>query len=256
MLDGMYHDGLLCPLCNLIMGETAENLAAKYKISRLEQDEFAMQSQHKCERAINEGIFKAEMTPVEAKDTRGKPLVVEKDENPRAGVTLESLAKLPPVFKKDGTVHAGNSCGIADSAAAVLMMSEEKAQELGFKPMAYLEGYTSSGVDPAYMGIAPVPAVNKLLKKINSTLDRFDLIELNEAFAAQVIADDRELHLPMDRVNVNGGAIALGHPIGSTGARLVVTLLYEMQRRDAQRGLAALCMSGGMGMAVSFYTCA
>jgi len=253
VLDGMYHDGLLCPLCNIVMGGTAENLAEKYKISRQEQDEFAMASQHKCEKAIKEGRFKEEIIPVKVKDLKGKEVVIEKDENPREGITMESLAKLKPVFKKDGTVHPGNACGIADSAAVLLVMSEDKAKELGFKPMAYINGYATAGVDPAYMGIAPVPAIKKLEAKTGDKLKDFDLIELNEAFAAQVLADNRELKLPMERVNVNGGAIALGHPIGSTGARIVVTLLHEMQKRSAKKGLASLCMSGGMGMAVSFY---
>lgn len=254
VLDGMYHDGLLCPLCKLIMGETAENLVDKYKISRQEQDEFALASQHKCEKAIKENRFKEEITPVEIKDHRGNIIRVELDENPRAGITLESLAKLEPVFKKQGgTIHPGNACGIADSASAVLVMAEEKAKELGFKPMAYINGYCSVGVDPAYMGIAPVPAIKKLEAKSGERLSDFDLIELNEAFAAQILAADRELKLPMERINVNGGAIALGHPIGSTGCRIVVTLLHEMKKRKAKRGLATLCMSGGMGMAVSFY---
>jgi acetyl-CoA C-acetyltransferase len=234
------------------MGSTAENLAEKYKISRIEQDTYALGSQHKCEKAVKEGKFKDEIVPVILKDSKGKEVSIEKDENPRDGVTMESLAKLDPVFKKGGTVHPGNACGIADSAAALLVMSEEKAKELGYKPLAYISGYATAGVDPAYMGIAPVPAIRNLEKKTGQKLSDFDLIELNEAFAAQVIADDRELKLPMERVNVNGGSIALGHPIGSTGARIVVTLLHEMKRRNAKKGLASLCMSGGMGMAVSF----
>jgi acetyl-CoA C-acetyltransferase len=254
LLDGMYHDGLLCPLCNLIMGETAENLVARYKISREEQDQFALSSQHKCEQARKNNKFKEEIIPVSAKDERGKEVLVSIDENPRDGVTLESLAKLPPVFKKEGgSVHPGNACGIADSAAAVLVMSEDRAKKLGYKPMAYITGYVSVAVDPGYMGIAPVPAIKKLEQKTGQKLSDFDLIELNEAFAAQVIATDRELHLDMSKVNVNGGAIALGHPIGSTGCRIVVTLLHEMSRRGGtKKGLATLCMSGGMGMAVSF----
>ncbi|MDI6788973.1 MAG: acetyl-CoA C-acetyltransferase, partial [Planctomycetota bacterium] len=253
LLDGMYHDGLLCPLCNLIMGETAENLVTKYNISREEQDKYALSSQHKCEYARKHDRFKEEIVPVILKE-KGKEIPFYTDENPRDALTLESLAKLEPVFKKGGTVHPGNACGIADSAAALLIMSEEKAGKLGFKPMAYITNYATAGVDPAYMGIAPVPAIKKLEQKINQKLQDFDLIELNEAFAAQVIADDRELHLDMSKVNVNGGAIALGHPIGSTGARIVVTLLHEMLKRNAKNGLATLCMSGGMGMAVSFST--
>ncbi|MEK7449651.1 MAG: thiolase family protein, partial [Planctomycetota bacterium] len=216
LLDGMYHDGLLCPLSNLVMGETAENLAVKYKISREEQDEYAMTSQHKCEAAVKQDKFKDEIVPVEIKDGK-KSILIEKDEHPRSGVTMESLAKLPTVFKKKeegGTVTPANACGITDGAAAVLMMSEEKAKELGYQPMAYVGAYATAGVDPAYMGIAPVPAIQKLLKKTGLKLADFDLIELNEAFAVQVIADNRELHLDLDKVNVNGGAIALGHPIG------------------------------------------
>ena len=251
LIDGMYHDGLLCPLSNLIMGVTAENLVEKYKISREEQDQFALNSQHKCEQARKANKFKEELVPVMIKE-KGKMVEFYTDENSRDGVKIESLAKLEPVFKKGGTVHPGNACGIADSAAAVLVMSEDKAKELGYKPMAYITGYATAGVDPAYMGIAPVPAIRKLEQKTGQKLADFDLIELNEAFAAQVIADDRELHLDMSRVNVNGGSIALGHPIGSTGCRIVVTLLHEMQKRNAQKGLASLCMSGGMGMAVSF----
>ncbi|MBI5779204.1 MAG: acetyl-CoA C-acetyltransferase [Planctomycetes bacterium] len=251
LIDGMYHDGLLCPLSNLIMGQTAENLVDKYKISREEQDQFALNSQHKCEQARKANKFKEELVPVMIKE-KGKMVEFYTDENARDGVKIESLAKLEPVFKKGGTVHPGNACGIADSAAAVLVMSEDKAKELGYKPMAYITGYATAGVDPAYMGIAPVPAIRKLEQKTGQKLADFDLIELNEAFAAQVIADDRELHLDMSRVNVNGGSIALGHPIGSTGCRIVVTLLHEMQKRNAQKGLASLCMSGGMGMAVSF----
>ncbi|MBI4834329.1 MAG: acetyl-CoA C-acetyltransferase [Planctomycetes bacterium] len=254
VVDGMYHDGLLCPLCNLVMGATAENLVVQYKVSREEQDKYALASQHKCEKAIKGNRFKEEIAPVEIKTKKGT-ILAEKDENPREGATLESLAKLKPVFKKEeegGTVHPGNACGIADSAAAVLVMAEDVANKLGFKPMAYINGYVSVGVDPAYMGIAPVSAIKKLEAKTGEKLNDFDLIELNEAFAAQVIAADRELKLPMDIVNVNGGSIALGHPIGATGCRFVVTLLHEMQKRNAKKGLATLCMSGGMGMAVSF----
>jgi acetyl-CoA C-acetyltransferase len=233
------------------MGVTAENLVEKYKISREEQDQFALKSQHKCEQARKANKFKEELVPVMIKE-KGKMVEFYTDENSRDGVKIESLAKLEPVFKKGGTVHPGNACGIADSAAAVLVMSEDKAKELGYKPMAYITGYATAGVDPAYMGIAPVPAIRKLEQKTGQKLADFDLIELNEAFAAQVIADDRELHLDMSKVNVNGGSIALGHPIGSTGCRIVVTLLHEMQKRNAKNGLASLCMSGGMGMAVSF----
>lgn len=255
LLDGMYQDGLLCPLCNQLMGETAENLAVKYNISRQEQDEFAVKSQHKCQEAIKQGRFKDEIVTMQVKNAKGKLVPMEQDEVPREGVTVESLAKLKPVFRKSGgTVHPGNACGIGDSAAGVILMSESKAKALGFKPMAYLAGYAAAGVDPAYMGLAPVPALQKLEQKISWPLADYNLIELNEAFAAQVLACGRELSqlIAEDRLNVNGGAIALGHPIGATGARIVVTLLHEMQKRDAQKGLATLCMSGGMGMAVAF----
>ena len=252
VLDGQYHDGLLCPLSNLRMGETAENLVERYGISREEQDEYAARSQNRCEKAWADGVYKEEVVAVEAKDKKGRPITVEEDEHYRKGVTPESLAKLKPVFKEDGTVTAGNACGLCDGAAALLIMSEEKAKELGYEPVAFIDGYAFAGVDPAYMGIAPVYAVRNLLERTKRKLGDFDLIELNEAFAAQVLACDRELHLNHDIVNVNGGAIALGHPIGCTGARIVVTLLYEMRRRGAKTGLATLCQSGGLGTAMSF----
>jgi acetyl-CoA C-acetyltransferase len=248
LVDGMYRDGFLCPLCKQVMGATAENLAEKYKISREEQDEYAVHTQHRCEEARKSGRFKDEIVPVEITSKRGKTTFVETDEHPRDGVTTEKLAKLPAVFKEDGTVHAGNSSGITDAAAALVLLSEEKAKKLKVKPMARIVNYTSAGVDPAIMGIGPVPAIQKLLKKTGMKLDNFDLIELNEAFAAQVLACQKELNFDMEKVNVNGGAIALGHPIGATGTRIVVTLLHEMERRKAKTGLATLCVSGGMGM--------
>jgi len=250
VVDGMYRDGFLCPLCGQLMGETAESLADRHRISREESDRYALQSQQRCERARREGRFLAEVVPLEVKGEKGEVDRISTDEHPRDGVTLESLQKLAPVFRRDGTVHAGNSSGITDGAAAVVVLSEEKAMGLGVEPMARIGGYASAGVDPAVMGIGPVPAVRKLLEKTGLRLEDIDLIELNEAFAAQVIACHRELGFDPERLNVNGGAIALGHPIGATGARIVVTLAHEMLRRKAKRGIATLCISGGMGLAL------
>lgn len=250
IVDGMYRDGFLCPLCEQLMGDTAENLVDKYEISREESDRYASQSQQRCEAARRSGRFKDEIVPVEVPGRKGQVSTISEDEHPRDGVTPESLAKLPPVFRKDGTVHAGNSSGITDGAAAVVVLSEEKAQELGVEPMARIVGYASAGVDPAIMGIGPVPVVKKLLDKTGLSLNDIDLIELNEAFASQVLACHKELDFDLERVNVNGGAISLGHPIGATGTRLVVTLLHEMKKRDARRGLATLCISGGLGLAL------
>lgn len=250
--DGMYRDGFLCPMAGQVMGRTAENLVEKYSISRLEQDEYAAMSQQKCQRARNEGRFSDEIVPVTVKGRRGEETVISQDEHPRDNVTVEKLSKLSPVFKEGGSVHAGNSSGITDGASALLIMSAEKARRMGYKPMAEIGSYSVAGVDPGIMGIGPVPAIKELLKKTGMKLEDFDLIELNEAFAAQILACHRELFLPMDRVNVNGGAIALGHPIGATGARIVTTLLHEMTKRGAENGMAALCVSGGLGMAVHF----
>lgn len=250
--DGMYRDGFLCPMAGQVMGRTAENLVEKYSISRLEQDEYAAMSQQKCQRARNEGRFSDEIVPVTVKGRRGEETVISQDEHPRDNVTVEKLSKLSPVFKEGGSVHAGNSSGITDGASALLIMSAEKARRMGYKPMAEIGSYSVAGVDPGIMGIGPVPAIKELLKKTGMKLEDFDLIELNEAFAAQILACHRELSLPMDRVNVNGGAIALGHPIGATGARIVTTLLHEMTKRGAENGMAALCVSGGLGMAVHF----
>jgi acetyl-CoA C-acetyltransferase len=249
LADGMYRDGFLCPLCGQIMGDTAENLVVKYAITRAEQDAFAAESQQRCERARRRGLFKDEIVPVSVEGRRGTTLV-ENDEHPRDGVTAESLATLPAVFRKDGTVHAGNSSGIVDAAAAMIVMSEEAASQRGVKPMARLLAWADAGVDPALMGIGPVPAIRKLLDATRLRLEDIDLIELNEAFAAQVLACHRELSFDLDRVNVNGGAIALGHPIGASGARIVVTLLHEMRRRRARTGMATLCVSGGLGFAL------
>ena len=250
VVDGMYRDGFLCPLCGQLMGETAETLADRHRISREESDRYALESQQRCERARKEGRFLAEVVPVEVKGRKGEVDRISTDEHPRDGVTLDSLQKLAPVFRKDGTVHAGNSSGITDGAAAIVVLSEEKALSLGVEPMARIGGYASAGVDPAVMGVGPVPAVRKLLEKTGLRLEDIDLIELNEAFAAQVIACHRELGFDPERLNVNGGAIALGHPIGATGARIVVTLAHEMLRRNAKRGIATLCISGGMGLAL------
>ncbi len=252
VMDGMYLDGFLCPMSNLLMGQTAEKLARQKGIARQVQDEFAVQSQLKCEAARKAGRFADEIVPLEGRGRDGKPALISADEHPRDGTTLASLAKLPPVFEKDGSVHAGNSSGITDGGAAVIVMEEEEAKRRGLKPLARLVASATAGVDPSIMGIGPVPAIQKLLARIGGTVDQFDLIELNEAFAAQVLACHHELPLPMDRVNVNGGSIALGHPIGATGTRIVVTLLHEMKRRGVRRGLATLCISGGMGMAVAF----
>jgi acetyl-CoA C-acetyltransferase len=250
IVDGMYRDGFLCPLCEQLMGDTAENLVDEYGITREESDLYAVETQRRCEAARNQGRFTDEIVPVEISDRKGATEIIDTDAHPRDGVTLESLAKLKPVFRDDGTVHAGNSSGITDGAAAVLVLSEDKARILEVEPMARIAGYASAGVDPAIMGIGPVPAIRKLLDKTGLKLADIDLIELNEAFAAQVLACQRELDFDADRLNVNGGAIALGHPIGATGARIVVTLAHEMRKRKAKRGIASLCISGGMGLAL------
>jgi acetyl-CoA C-acetyltransferase len=250
VVDGMYRDGFLCPLCGQLMGETAENLADRYGIGREDSDRYAVESQQRCERARKEGRFLEQIVPVEVPGRGGQAEKLVTDEHPRDGATLESLQKLPPVFRKNGTVHAGNSSGITDGAAAMLILSEKKARSLGTEPMARIAGYASAGVDPSVMGIGPVPAIRKLLEKTGVRIEDVDLVELNEAFAVQVLACQRELGLESERLNVNGGAIALGHPIGATGARIVVTLVHEMNRRKAKRGIATLCISGGMGLAL------
>jgi len=251
VLDGNYQDGFNCPLAEQPMGATAETLAERYEISRQAQDEFAAHSQAKAEAAQKAGHFQDEIVPVTVKSRKGE-VVVDTDEHPRPGTTVADMAKLPAVFKKGGGVTAGNSSGITDGAAALLVTTAGFAQERGLKVMARLAGSSLAGVDPKVMGIGPVPAVRALLERSRLKLPDIDLIELNEAFAAQVIACDRELGLDPARLNVNGGAIALGHPIGCTGARIVVTLLHEMARRKARRGLATLCVSGGMGVAALF----
>jgi acetyl-CoA C-acetyltransferase len=229
------------------MGRTAERLAEQYDISREEQDRYAMETQHRAQAARRAGRFADEIVAVEVPQRKGEPLILDVDEHPREGVTMEQLAKLPAVFKEDGTVHAGNASGVTDGAAAVLVMSEEAAARHGVQPLATITAAAQAGVDPAVMGIGPVPATQSLLAGLELDLADIDLLELNEAFAAQVIAVDRELQLDGEKLNVNGGAIALGHPIGCTGTRILVTLLHEMNRRSARRGLVTLCVSGGMG---------
>ncbi|HUQ30649.1 MAG TPA: acetyl-CoA C-acetyltransferase [Pyrinomonadaceae bacterium] len=250
LVDGMYRDGFNDPLSGLVMGETAENLARRYEISRDEQDAYALRSQQRAESSINAGRLDDEVFPLEIKGRKGETILFERDEHYRAGSTIESLSKLPPVFSKDGTVTAGNSSGITDGAAAVVLMSEEALKEAGAEAEARIVDYEITGVAPEIMGIGPVPAIRALLDRQKLTLAEIDLIELNEAFAAQVIACDRELGFDAERLNVNGGAIALGHPIGCTGVRITVTLLHEMKKRSSRRGLATLCVSGGMGLAL------
>ncbi|MAG56774.1 MAG: acetyl-CoA C-acyltransferase [Planctomycetes bacterium] len=253
MVDAMYQDGFFCPMADQLMGETAETLARQYDISRAEQDAFAAGSQNRAEAAIAAGRFQDELVPVRVTDRRGEATDHLSDEHPRSGVTADGLAKLSPVFDAEsGTVTAGNSSGITDGAAAVLVMSAEGAEGRGLRPLATVESWQAAAVDPKVMGLGPVPAVQRLCERTDRSLDAFDLIELNEAFAAQVIACDRELGLDGERLNVNGGSIALGHPIGATGARIVVTLVNEMRRRESRSGLATLCISGGQGLAVSF----
>jgi acetyl-CoA C-acetyltransferase len=250
LVDGMYRDGFNDPLSGLVMGETAENLASRYEISRDEQDEYALRSQQRAEAAINSGRLDDEIVALEIKGRKGETTRFARDEHYRAGTTIESLGKLPPVFSKEGTVTAGNSSGITDGAAALVVMSEEALKESGADAEARIVDYEITGVAPEIMGIGPVPAVRALLERQKLSLDEIDLIELNEAFAAQVIACDRDLGFDASRLNVNGGAIALGHPIGCTGVRIVTTLLHEMKKRKARRGLATLCVSGGMGLAL------
>jgi acetyl-CoA C-acetyltransferase len=247
----MYRDGFLCPLCGQLMGETAENLVREYGISRAEQDALAVESQRRAGEAIRAGRFAEEIVAVTIAGKKGD-VAVGVDEHPRPETTLDSIAKLPPVFEKNGTVHAGNSSGITDGGAAVVLAAEEAVAKAGVEPLARVSAWASAGVVTTRMGIGPVPAVHALLEKTKRKLSDIDLIELNEAFAAQIIACERDLSLDMAKVNVNGGAIALGHPIGATGARIVTTLLHEMKRRRVRSGIATLCISGGMGMAVLF----
>lgn len=250
MVDTMIQDALTDAFNNYHMGITAENVAEKYGITREEQDVFAASSQNKAEKAMAEGKFKDEIAPVTIPQRKGEPLVVDTDEYPKKGVTPESLSRLRPAFKKDGTVTAGNASGINDGAAALVVMSREKADALGLTPLATIVSYGNGGVDPSIMGVGPVPATKNALSKTSLTIDDMDLIEANEAFAAQALAVGRELKWNEDKVNVNGGAIALGHPVGASGARILVTLLHEMKRRNSTYGLATLCIGGGMGTSV------
>ncbi len=262
LIDAMYRDGFVCPISKLIMGETAEILAEQYKISRDEQDAFALESHRRASRAAAECHFKAEMVAIEVKDKKGNVTRLDKDEHVRGDVTLEALGKLPPVFSKTGSVSAGNSSGITDGAAAVVLASEEKVRELKLKPIARIVDATIAAVDPRVMGIGPVPAVRNLSKRTGTKVEDYAAVELNEAFAAQVLACDRDLHFDRERLNPNGGAIALGHPIACTGSRILATLIHEIRRpsgqetgqeaspRTGRRGLATLCVSGGMGVAV------
>ena len=248
-VDAMVQDGFLCPLAQQLMGETAETLAGMYEVSRDEQDRYAFESQRRAAAAQGEGRLDTETVAVTV-PAKGGPETVRRDEHPRA-TSLESLARLAPVFKNDGTVTAGNSSGITDGAAAMVVLSEERAAALSVRPLARLAGIATAGVEPRLMGLGVVPAVRAVLARVGRALDAFDLVEVNEAFAAQVLACDRELHFDRERLNVNGGAIALGHPIGASGARIVVTLLRELARRRQRWGLASLCVSGGMGLAAA-----
>jgi len=250
LIDSMIHDGLWCIFGDTHMGITAENLAEQYSISRAEQDEFAAASQAKAAAAIESGRFADEIVPVLIPQRKGDPIKFDKDEHVRPGTTVESLAKLKPAFKKDGTVTAGNASGINDGAAAVVVMSADRAKAMGLAPIAKVRAYAAAGVDPSVMGIGPVPATRKALAKAGLTVEDIDLIEANEAFASQSLAVGRDLGWDPAKVNVNGGAIALGHPIGASGARILVTLLHEMEKRDVKCGLATLCIGGGMGIAM------
>jgi acetyl-CoA C-acetyltransferase len=249
--DGMSSDGFMDPLAGEAMGETAENLAERYHVGREEQDAFALRSQRRAVAAWTAGRFADEVVPVDTVDAKGRSVTVERDEQPRPDTTLEGLARLRPVFRDPGTVTAGNSSGICDGAAALVVMAEDAARARGIRPMARVVGWASAGVDPHIMGWGVVPATQKLLAKLGWALPDVDVVEVNEAFAAQVLACDRELKFDWDRTNVNGGAIAVGHPIGMTGARIIGAVAHELQRQGARRGLATLCISGGQGMAVA-----
>ena len=251
LVDSMLSEGLLCAVNHYHMGITTENIAAQWGISRAEQDAFAAASQAKAVAAIRDGKFKAEIAPIEIPQRKGDPVVFDTDEFPRANTTAEGLAKLRPAFKQDGSVTAGNASGINDGAAAVLVMTATAARELGLQPLARIAAYAKAGVDPKIMGTGPIPASRACLKKAGWTVDQLDLVESNEAFAAQAISVNREMGWDTNKVNVNGGAIALGHPIGASGCRILVTLLHEMVRRDARKGLATLCIGGGQGVALA-----
>jgi acetyl-CoA C-acetyltransferase len=249
LVDAMFRDGYLCPLCDQLMGETSETLAVEYQIGREEQDRYALESHRRAARAWDEGRFAGEVVPVTVGEGK-RAVTVSRDEHIRADASLEEMATLRPVFRRDGTITAGNASAITDGAAAVVVLSEEAAKRHGVTPQARLVGAVSVAVDPARMGIGPVPAVRALLERHGLTLDQMDVIELNEAFASQVLACDRDLHFDHERLNVNGGAISLGHPTGCSGTRIVVTLLHELQRTKRRYGLATLCVSGGQGMAL------
>jgi acetyl-CoA C-acetyltransferase len=249
--DGMSSDGFLDPLSGEGMGETAENLAERYQVTREEQDAFALRSQQRATAAWAAGRFAEEVVPVDTYDAKRRTITVERDEQPRPDATMEGLARLAPVFRQPGTVTAGNSSGICDGAAALVVMAEEAARDRGVRPLARIVGWASAGVDPHIMGWGVVPATQKLLAKVGWSLPEIDAVEVNEAFAAQVLACDRELKFDWDRTNVNGGAIALGHPIGMTGARILGAVVHQLQRQGGRRGLATLCISGGQGMAVA-----
>ena len=250
VVDSMIRDGLWCAFDDTHMGITAENIAEQYGLTREEQDEFSAWSQQKAEQALAAERFRDEIVPVVIPQRKGDPIVFEKDEFPRAGTTAATLGKLRPAFKKDGTVTAGNASGINDGAAALLVMSREKAEELGLPILATITSYASAGLDPNVMGLGPIYATRKALERSGLTIDDIDLIEANEAFAAQSLAVGKDLNIPREKLNVNGGAIALGHPIGASGARVLVSLLHEMQKRDVKRGLATLCIGGGQGVAL------
>jgi acetyl-CoA C-acetyltransferase len=250
LIDAMYRDGLFCPLAEMIMGETAEILAEKFHITREEQDEYALESQRKAKKAMEEGRFADEIVPVTVKDSKGKEVLVTEDEHPRPDTTLEKLAKLAPVFKKGGTVTAGNSSGLTDGAAALVLTTASWAKDMGLNPIAEIVGVASGAVDPREMGMGPVPATIKLLYLKKIGLDGIDLIEINEAFAAQVLAVEKKLKWDTDKRNIKGGAIALGHPIGCTGAKITVTLLHSLGQENKELGLATLCVSGGQGMSL------
>jgi acetyl-CoA C-acetyltransferase len=249
LVDAMYRDGFFCPLAKMIMGETAEILAEQYKISREEQDQFALTSQQRAAAAQDSGRFDAEIVPVAVEGKKG-PTIISRDEHLFRDATTEKLAKLSPVFSKTGTITAGNSSGITDGAAAVVLASEKFVKQNNLKPLARILAATSAGVDPRLMGIGPVPALHKLEQKHGLKLPDFDLVELNEAFAAQVLACERSLHFNLDSLNVNGGAISLGHPIGASGARILTTLLYALAARNLKRGVASLCIGGGEAVAL------
>jgi acetyl-CoA C-acetyltransferase len=255
LVDAMYRDGFFCPLANLLMGQTAEVLARQYGITREESDAYALDSQQKAEAAIAAGRFTDEIVPAPGRDAKGKPAELVSDEHPRAGATIEGLRKLPLVFEPvdghTGIITAGSSSGITDGGAAVVLSSQTEADRRGLKPMARILGWATTGVDPRLMGIGPVPAMRKLFARTGLSIGDFDLVELNEAFAPQVLAVLRDVPIDRARLNVNGGALALGHPIGATGTRILVTLLHEMKRRGSMRGLATLCVSGGLGIALA-----